>query len=68
MIAGIIREVSIKGKLTINQNRVIITGQHPVTFSEFTMDPPTAMLGAIKVGNDLVIEFSLEWLTTEASN
>jgi len=36
-----------------------ITGSKQITMTDFGMDPPTAMMGAIKVGNDISVTFEI---------
>lgn len=67
-------EVQIKGKLTIAGTEKIIflkgtyseignsikfKGDHDIMFSEFKIDPPTAVFGTIKTGNELTLGFEI---------
>lgn len=36
-----------------------ITGKHTLRMTDFKMEPPTAMMGTIKVGDEVVINFEL---------
>lgn len=36
-----------------------VTGTHTLLMSEFKMEPPTAMMGTIKVGDEIVVEFDI---------
>ncbi len=36
-----------------------VTGSYKLIMSDYNMDPPTAMMGAIKVGDDIVVNFDL---------
>jgi polyisoprenoid-binding protein YceI len=36
-----------------------ITGAKQITMTDFGMEPPTAMMGAIKVGNDISVTFEI---------
>jgi hypothetical protein len=36
-----------------------LTGSHPIKMKEYKMDPPTAMMGTIKVGEEVMIKFEL---------
>lgn len=36
-----------------------ISGKHTVRMSDFEMEPPTAMMGAIKVSDDVVVDFEI---------
>lgn len=68
-------EASIKGKLSIagqtkdvvlpfklsgeNGTAFKIKGKIPVKMSDFKIEPPTAMMGALKTGNELEIEYDI---------
>ena len=68
-------EASIKGKLTIagqtkdvtlpfklvaeNGSTIKINGKVPVKMSDFKIDPPTAMMGALKTADDIEIEYDI---------
>lgn len=43
-----------------------ITGSKKLTMTDFKMEPPTAMMGTIKVGNEVIITFDMT-LTTDNS-
>jgi polyisoprenoid-binding protein YceI len=62
-MAGTTKKVSVKGKAQVESDRVIISGSHPIDMTEFGITPPTAMLGSIKVGKDVVIEFNIVFIT-----
>lgn len=68
--------VKIRGKLTISgisqfftfdlaynvsNNAIRFTGSFPLTFKQYNINPPTAMLGTIKTGNDLRITFDVKF-------
>lgn len=55
-IAGVTNTVSttVKGEMLANGN-LQLTGTLPVTMSNHGVDPPTAMLGTLKTGDDVVV-------------
>lgn len=59
-IAGKSNEVAVEGTASQQDGAWIIEGSHPIKLTNYGIDPPTAMLGAIKVGDDLTIKFHLE--------
>lgn len=64
-IAGVTRDVGMKIAGTRDSNGIYtLTGQLPIRMSDYGIKPPTAMLGAIKTGNDVKVTF--RW-TVEAS-
>ncbi len=56
-IAGTTRDVTFE--ITLNQNgqQISVHGATAFKLTNFNVEPPTAMLGAIKTGNDVTIEF-----------
>jgi len=58
-IAGYKKEVMVKGMLMNGGNEIQIKGNHMIDMTEFQIDPPTAMLGAIKVGKDVEFKFDI---------
>lgn len=60
MLAGVERKaiIKIQGKLTgINQYHFI--GEYSLLISDFSIKPPTALFGMIKVRNDVEVKFDL---------
>ena len=61
-IAGITKEVKFPCDVTfISSNRFKISGELPLKMSDFGVEPPTAMLGALKTGNEVVVKFDFEF-------
>ncbi len=52
--------IPFKGELTSN-NYINIKGEAEIKMSDFNIDPPTAMLGALKTGNQVTVEFQLSF-------
>ncbi|MEX0929569.1 MAG: YceI family protein [Balneolales bacterium] len=61
-IAGVERMISLNldGKRNADQT-VQFTGYKDLKMSDFKVDPPTAMLGTIRSGNDITIRFDLRY-------
>ncbi len=59
-IAGVKKEVSIEGSTKMEADKVLINGEYTLKLTDYGIEPPTAMLGAIKVGNEITIAFQLE--------
>ena len=57
-IAGKTRSVSatVKGQMTAD-GQVRLSGELPITMSDYGIDPPTAMLGTMKTGDDVTVHF-----------
>lgn len=58
-IAGVSKLLKTTVKTTVTQNGLNMQGTNKITFSEFGMKSPTAMLGTIKTGQDLTLKFNL---------
>ena len=62
-IAGKSKSVDILVTLIMENNKISsIKGAKPLKMSDFDVEPPTALLGTIKTGNDITIEFNLNYL------
>jgi polyisoprenoid-binding protein YceI len=60
-IAGVSKEHKTQVKTSVANGIVNIQGSYKITFKEFGMKSPTAMLGTIKTGEDLTIKFNLNF-------
>jgi len=60
MIAGVKRKVSVQGIMDSEGKMITITGAKKIDMTEFDIEPPTAMFGAITVGKDVNILFTLK--------
>ncbi|RKR09363.1 YceI-like domain-containing protein [Flavobacterium sp. 90] len=60
-IAGVSKEYKTTVKTTVTANGVNIQGSNKITFADFGMKSPTALLGTIKTGQDLTIKFNLNF-------
>ena len=59
-IAGVTRTVSMDVTAIVNgDNTITCSGAENIQLTDYGMKPPTFMLGAMKVYNDLVIQFNL---------
>lgn len=59
-IAGVAKEVKTTVKATVTNGVVTLDGSNKITFTQFGMKSPTAMLGTIKTGEDLTVKFSIK--------
>jgi len=60
-IAGVSKEYKTQVKTSVVNGIVNIQGSNKITFKEFGMKSPTAMLGTIKTGENLTIKFNLNF-------
>lgn len=58
--------LAITGKVLANGD-VVFSGTHNLKMTDYKMDPPTAMMGTIKVGNEVTVKFDLTIAKNSAS-
>ncbi|HLT73704.1 MAG TPA: YceI family protein [Ohtaekwangia sp.] len=59
-MAGVSKPMDVQGKYTVLENGDIrLTLSRTFKMSEFKMDPPTAMMGTVKVGDEVTVNFDL---------
>ncbi|RED22036.1 YceI-like domain-containing protein [Flavobacterium cutihirudinis] len=60
-IAGVSKVYKTTAKTTVTKEGLNLQGSNKITFAEFGMKAPTAMLGTIKTGQDLTVKFNLNF-------
>lgn len=61
-IAGVTKEVILLANGVLNnQNLITVTGSKKIKMSEWQIKPPSYMLGAMKVGDEVTIDFNLKF-------
>jgi polyisoprenoid-binding protein YceI len=60
-IAGVSKLLKTQVKTSVANGIVNLQGSNKITFKEFGMKSPTAMLGTIKTGEDLTIKFNINF-------
>ncbi|NVJ86694.1 MAG: YceI family protein [Algoriphagus sp.] len=58
IIAGNSRDVNLEVNYSIKGNQVSFSGKQDITFNQFALEPPTAVFGTIKTGNELTLSFN----------
>jgi polyisoprenoid-binding protein YceI len=58
-IAGVSKKVIIVGKATSSGDTVSISGNFEIDMTEYNVEPPTALLGTIKVEKMVTIEYNI---------
>jgi len=58
-ISGTTKPATIKAEYKINGDRINFSGEHNITFSEFNISAPTAMLGTVRTGDELTVKFDV---------
>lgn len=56
-IAGTTRPVILEVNYEVKGNTIRFTGTHKIKFTDFKVDPPKAMFGTIKTGDELTLSF-----------
>ncbi|MDN3667796.1 YceI family protein [Echinicola jeungdonensis] len=60
-VAGTSKLIPLEAKYIVNGNAVDFAGKHEITFTEFKIDPPTAMFNTIKTGDNLTLSFNTQF-------
>lgn len=58
-VAGVARSVSAPVRWTLDGARLRVTGSLSLRMSDFEVDPPRAMLGLVRVRDEVVIEYDV---------
>ncbi|MFC4221282.1 YceI family protein [Flagellimonas marina] len=61
-VAGVEKKISTQVKAIYNNKKISLSGELPMKLSDFSIEPPTAMFGQIKTGNDISVNFDLEFV------
>lgn len=57
-ISGVTKTVQVSATYTIQPDgSILFTGSYPMKMTDFGVDPPTAVFGTIKSGNEIAINF-----------
>lgn len=62
VIAGQARDVELKfdGRV-LDGNKLWIKGSRGLLMTEYEIEPPKAMMGALKTGNEVIVEYEILW-------
>jgi hypothetical protein len=61
-IAGVLREITLAAICIVTPKGLIIEGKVPIRMRDYNVEPPTAIFGTIKTGNEVIIEYKLVYL------
>jgi len=64
-IAGSSKEINLTAKATSVANGIIFEGKVPVKMTDYNVEPPTALFGTIKTGNEVTIEYKMVFLASK---
>jgi polyisoprenoid-binding protein YceI len=61
VLAGVTKRISIAFSGQFENNRINITATKDINLNDFKIKPPTAIMGALKTGENVVISFQLQF-------
>lgn len=62
-IAGVTKNTDISGMVYVKENgKLTLDVSKPLKMTDYGVDPPTAMMGAMTVGDDITIRFKLNYI------
>ena len=67
-VAGVTKPVQLTATYEVfPDGSILVTGSYPMTMKEFNVDPPTAMFGTIKSGNEIEVKFNTKFVNAQNS-
>jgi polyisoprenoid-binding protein YceI len=60
-IAGVAKEISLRTVATQTADAILFEGKIPIKMTDYNVDPPTAIFGTIKTGNEIMLEFKMAY-------
>lgn len=67
MIAGVKKPITVTALCSIAGNVISCQGSYAMKMTDFDVEPPTAMFGTIKTGNEITIDFNVKFINSELS-
>jgi hypothetical protein len=59
-MAGFRRDIDLKLSGTLENNILSLNGEKSLLMTDYKMDPPTALMGTVKTGNEVVIHYAIK--------
>lgn len=56
-VCGVSKEIPMSFDLKLKNNVILISGENSILMTDYGIDPPKALLGTIKTGNELTITY-----------
>ena len=56
-IAGVTKKIELSFKMGVSDSKVTLEGEKAINMTHYNVEPPTALLGTIKTGEELTIKF-----------
>lgn len=57
-VSGTTKDIDLSLNLIVDKDLVTVSGKKALKMTTFNVEPPTALLGTIKTGDDIIIEFN----------
>ncbi len=64
-IAGVSQTLDIEGGALLEDDKITFSGSKLMKMTDFGIEPPSAMFGQIKTGDDITVHFSFTYLKSE---
>ncbi len=61
-VAGVTREIKLTTKSVEGAGGIVFEGKVPVKMSDYNVEPPTALFGTIRTGNEVTIDFRMVFM------
>lgn len=61
-ISGVTRNVTLNTDCKISGGQIVCSGALPLKMTDFKVEPPTAMFGTIKTGDDITINYTAKFI------
>jgi len=63
-IAGVTKSVDVNVKISVRENGILaIEGLQTIKMSDYSIDPPTALFGTLKTGDEITINFKVNLIS-----
>lgn len=61
-IAGQTRTITLPMKAIQSEGGMLLTGEKPLRMTDFGVEPPSFLMGAMTTGDDIVVKFSIQYI------
>lgn len=58
-VAGHTKDIQLTSDYQLDNGNILVKGTHTMKMTDFNVDPPTAMLGTVKAGDQIQIDYDL---------
>lgn len=64
-IAGVTKEVNLMVAMGMENGELLAKGSTTINMLDYNMEPPVAMMGAMKVGEKVNVKYDLQWAVSD---